>query len=370
MPVRANDGRREVDVLVVSPRTTPGLQRDHDELLDALRRLGLSTAVATSDYGALGRLRSLAYVVDELVVVGGLWHATRRALRSVRPRGVLITTSVAGLLLPPRLLQRSGIRFDGLANITRTSWWGALTRALERRCLQEAGVLLPYTPAVARAAEPLIGSGKRCIVWPSPVRPGPEPASTRSPAGLCYANDPEKKGLDLAVEAWRQGAPATHRLLVTGIEPAVGQRFLRARGIDPPPNVEWCGRISEADYRRLSASVLLYLGASRVDEFATTQLEALSDGALLVTGPSRGPMEALDLARALDSRLVAVAMTSEALASALREALRLNAEEQARYRERARQALAPYTREAFTERLRDEVLPSLYSAGLAAPVQS
>lgn len=353
-------GPRDVDLLVVSPRTTPGLQRDHDELIDALNRLGLSTAVATSDYGALGRLRGMAYVVDELIVVGALWHATRRVLKSVRPRGVLIMTSVAGLMLPSRLLARSGVRFDGLANITRTSWWAAPTRLLERRCLRRAGLLLPYTRAIATAAAPLIEADMPCIVWPSPVRPGPEPASERTPGALCYANDPEKKGLDLAVRAWTVAAPSSHRLFVAGIEPDRARRYLRARKVMIPANVELCGRLPEASYRKLSASVLIYLGSSRVDEFATTQLEALWDGALLVTGPSKGPIEALQLARDLDSRLVAEELTTEALAASVRQALALAPLQREAYRKRARELLEPYSRDAFTHRLHDQVLPALW----------
>jgi hypothetical protein len=358
----AGHGIRAVDVLVVSPRTTPGLRRDHDELLRALHRLELTTAVATSHYGAIGRLRRLAYVADETIVFAALAHATHRVLQRVRPRFIFITTSVGGALLPSQLLERAAIRFDGLATATRRQWWGAGSRALERRCLRRAAVLLPYTTAVARDAQTLIGSDRPSIVWPSPVRPGPPPAQERWPAGLCYANNPDKKGLDIAVSAWKLAAPGDHRLLIAGIEPAAGQRFLRARGVDAPSNLEWCGRLPETRYRQLSASVLVHVGSSRVDEFATTQLEALMDGALLVTGPSQGPIEALHLARAIEPRLVAAEMTPEGLAVPIREALRLDSQEREAYRRRAREALEPYTREAFINRLRDEVLPALYAS--------
>lgn len=350
-------------MLVVASNTTPGLRRDYEELTVALQALGLTVSVATSTYGLLGHIRPLAYALNELVTAASLRHAARRALRGRQPRAVIVTTSTSGALLPACLLGRAGIRFDGLAGATRLRRLDAPSRALERRCLARARVALPYSAAAAGRLERIRPPDRPCLVWPSPVRPGPAPLQQRLPAALCYANDPEKKGLDLAVAAWGRAAPDSHRLLVTGIEPARGRSFVRQRGVSAGTNIQWLGRLSEAEYRRLSASVAIYLGASRVDQFATTQLEALMDGALLVTAPSRGPMEALELARRLDPRLVATAVSVEALVRALEAALAMSVAARADYRARAQTVLRPYSREAFFARLSAEVLPLLLDSG-------
>lgn len=248
---------------------------------------------------------------------------------------------------------------DGVVTATRRRALDAPSRLMERRCLRAAHVLLPYSTRVQAAASAIVDEATPVVVWPSPVRPGPPPASDRTPAALIYAGNPHKKGLDLAVEAWRLAAGESHRLFITGISEEVGRRFLAARGVIPPRSVEWLGQLSQSDYRRLSATVTLYLGASRVDEFATTQLEALLDGALLVTAPSEGPIEALQLAQELDRRLVARDVSAEGLAAAITVALALEPGEQDDYRRRARKLMTRYTRESFDARLRGEVLPLL-----------
>ena len=347
---------------MVSSNTTPGLRRDFEELVSALRKTGLSVALATSNYGVLRPALNLASALNEIIVAASLRHATSRVLRESHPNAILITTSTAGALLPRGLLEQAGIRFDGLTSATSTRWSDAVSRTFERRCLRHARLALPYTERVRSDLPELSEAALNCLVWPSPVRPGVPPVVERLPAGLCYANDPHKKGLDLAVAAWARSAPSSYRLLVTGIKPELGQRFLRDRGIPVPSNVEWLGRVPEHEYRRISASVLLYVGASRVDQFATTQLEALMDGALLVTAPSSGPVEALELARKLDLRLVADSVSADGLASAIEAALTLTESERADYRARARDLLVPYSRAAFVDKLQSAVLPRLLPA--------
>jgi hypothetical protein len=70
-----------------------------------------------------------------------------------------------------------------------------------------------------------------------------------------------------------------------------------------------------------------------------------------VTTPSPGPYPALELARALDRRLV-----DDDLARAIRTALDAPPDD---YAARAAALLAPYRRWAFDATVRDEVLPVL-----------
>ena len=57
-------------------------------------------------------------------------------------------------------------------------------------------------------------------------------------------------------------------------------------------------------YRALLRRARVYVTAPRREDYGLAQLEALADGALLVTTPAPGPYAALPLARALDPRLV------------------------------------------------------------------
>ena len=115
------------------------------------------------------------------------------------------------------------------------------------------------------------------------------------------------------------------------------------------------GRPPRAD----RAAPRLYVSASRIEEYGVAQLEALAGGALLVTTPSRGPYEALPLARRLEPALVAAERSPQALAAALRAALELPEPARAEYRDRARELVAPYSREELRRRLERDVLPFL-----------
>jgi lipid A disaccharide synthetase len=88
-------------------------------------------------------------------------------------------------------------------------------------------------------------------------------------------------------------------------------------------------------------------------------LEALADGALLVTVPSGGPFEALALARELAPELVAERVAPEPLAAALRTAFALPDDRAARYRAEATRLLEPLRAEAVQRVVAEEVLPAL-----------
>jgi hypothetical protein len=95
----------------------------------------------------------------------------------------------------------------------------------------------------------------------------------------------------------------------------------------------------------------VFVTAPRREDFGIAALEALADGAMLVTTPSPGAYPALGLARALDPRLV-----GEDLAGALRCALD---EPSADYAQRAAELLAPFRRSAVAATLSERVLPRL-----------
>ena len=124
--------------------------------------------------------------------------------------------------------------------------------------------------------------------------------------------------------------------------------------------------LSQDDHRALIAGAELYVSASRIEEYGVAQLEALAGGALLVTTPSRGPYEALPLARRLEPALVAAERSPHALATALRAALELPEPARAEYRDRARDLVAPYSRQELRRRLERDVLPALLPAVAAS----
>ncbi|HEX7609466.1 MAG TPA: glycosyltransferase, partial [Solirubrobacteraceae bacterium] len=179
-------------------------------------------------------------------------------------------------------------------------------------------------------------------------------AERRDVAALTYAANPLKKGLDRVLAAWRQVRAEGHagegdELLVAG----TSEHELRSAGIAPERErgVRVLGPISSADYRALVRRARVFACAPRREDYGIAQLEALADGCLLVTTPAPGPYAALPIARALDPRLV-----SEDLAGALRCALR---EPRADYAERARIALAPFSRGEVDRLVAEQLLPRL-----------
>jgi glycosyltransferase involved in cell wall biosynthesis len=190
----------------------------------------------------------------------------------------------------------------------------------------------------------------------------PQPDRNREPIAVTYAGNPDKKGLEIVAEAWRQASPEGRRLIVTGISAEAGRTYLHGCGVTEPERVEWAGMLSHEEHHALVARAELYLSASRIEEYGLAQLEALAGGALLVTTPSRGPYEALPLARRLEPTLVATERSPQALAAALGAALDLPEPARAEYRDRARELVAPYSREELRRRLEHEVLPILLPA--------
>ena len=84
-------------------------------------------------------------------------------------------------------------------------------------------------------------------------------------------------------------------LLVTGLGAEHGRKFLAARHIAEPAGVEWIGRVGSDGLKSDQPREVVRVGLED-EEYGLAQLEALADGALLVTTPSEGPYEAWPLA--------------------------------------------------------------------------
>jgi glycosyltransferase involved in cell wall biosynthesis len=171
-----------------------------------------------------------------------------------------------------------------------------------------------------------------------PGRAGSGPA--RDVDVVAYAADPVKRRLDFILETWRRARRGDETLVVTGID--------RASDV---PGVRFTGRLRPDEFRALLRRARVFVAASRREDFGIAQLEALADGAMLVTTPAPGAYPALALARELDPRLVA-----EDLAPALRAALDDPAPG---YAARATALVAPFSREAVAATLSRHVLPRL-----------
>ena len=172
---------------------------------------------------------------------------------------------------------------------------------------------------------------------PVAVQRSGAPAPVRDIDVVAYAADPVKRRLDFILETWRRARRGDETLVVTGID----------RGSDGP-GVRFTGRVPPDEFRALLRRARVFVAASRREDFGIAQLEALADGAMLVTTPAPGAYPALGLARELDPRLVA-----EDLAPALRAALDDPAPG---YAARAAELVAPFSREAVTTTLSQRVV--------------
>ncbi len=348
-------------MLLVSPGTTPGWRRADDELRVALEDLGLAVAICSSDYRVARHLRRGVLMTD-LAEAAALRLALARALRRWRPRAIVYSSPQATMLQPrSRLAGSTAARFDAPAAINRSGRGARLLHALERRSLGAVRLLLPAAAEFRREAREALGVSTPAVALPFPVDLDLEgtDAAAREPMAIAYAGNPHKKGLDIAVEAWGAAAPPGWRLLVTGIDPDAGRRFLKRHGVAQPAGIEWVGFVERERYLDLLGRASAFVAASRYEDYGIAQLEALAAGTPLVTVPSPGPYEPLRLARELDPDLVARESSGPALAASLAAALGLDAAARAAYQLRARELLRPYSRDSLRERLRDEVLPVL-----------
>jgi glycosyltransferase involved in cell wall biosynthesis len=350
--------RQAIDVLLISPGTTAGWRRADADLRSALEELGLSVVACRPTYRLARYLRRTVLSTD-LAEAAALRLVAARAFRRYEPRAVIYSSSQAAMLQPRvRLGGATAVRFDVPAAFNRRGFGSFLLHALERRALRHVRLLLPIGVEAGHEAREVAG-GKSTVALPIPIEMPPGDGAQREPVAVTYAGNPEKKGLDIVAGAWALGAPSGWRLVVTGIGPRSGRRFLAARGVAVPESIEWAGVLEAAQYRRQLKRATVFLSGSRYEDYGLAQLEALATGALLVTTPAGGPYEAVALLRELDPRLVAAEGSARALAEALGVAVAFSDEERLSFQRRARAHLRPYSRETLKQRLEQQALPLL-----------
>jgi glycosyltransferase involved in cell wall biosynthesis len=344
------------DVLLVSLGTTRGLRVADAALADQARAAGAAVEVVGVRIGALDRFRR-AYPANDLIEAVAARRATASALPRLRPRSLVFSTVTASLLAP-RLAVPYAVRLDSPAVLNRPGPQNAALHGLERHKLARAALVLPWSEA-ARSALP-DGHGPT-VVLPPPVVPSGDPAWKRERMAVAYVPDPKAKGLDVLCAAWAAAAVDDARLDVFGIEPERALRHLGRTAVAQPDSVQWRGMTGADEFRAALRRATAFVSAARWEDFGQAPLEALADGALLVTVPSGGAYEALRLARELNPSLVAPEVAPEGLAQAIRAAFAVQPDEAGAYREAAAERLTAYRPEALRRAVAERVLPALLS---------
>lgn len=319
-----------VDVLIVGLGSTVGLRAADEELRGALERGGARVALVHAR--APREMRTL--MLTDLTWALAARSAARQAIAEHEPRAIVYATITAALLWP----RPGAIRYDALAADNRPGRHGLWQRPLERRRLAAAPLLVPQTEAAP--------GGDRGVVVPIPVQPSGPAGGERDIAALTYGANAPKKGLDRVLAAWALARRPGEELVVAG-----------ARDLPRADGVRDVGLLAPDAYRALLRRARVYVTAPRREEYGVAQLEALADGAQLVTTALGGPYAALPLARALDPRLVVDPPDDPAaLAGAIRAALD---DPSPGYAARAAALLEPFSRAAVDRVVRDQLLPRL-----------
>ena len=184
---------KPVDVVVVCTASTPGNRRSDLELVAALRDLGVSVVVASTDYGIVGKVRKSQNLIDVTRALSNRLSVSR-ALCTIAPSAFIYGTAGAALLEPSARLERAGIRFDALAVDNRPGYRHAGQRLLERRMVADAALLLPFgsSPTWPQIA---CNHKQAPISLPTPVDPFGPGADTREPAVVCLRRRPGQEAL-------------------------------------------------------------------------------------------------------------------------------------------------------------------------------
>jgi glycosyltransferase involved in cell wall biosynthesis len=342
------------DVAIVSLGTTIGLRYADQALAELLREAGASCEVYPVELGQLALLRRGMLLTDAVES-----YAARRAAAPVRARALIYSTVTAAFLQPTR--RPYAVRFDSLAALNRPGWGGRWQRRRELSVLGSARLLLPWSGAGARVAASLVDPCPPSVVLPPPVERRP-PAVTRDVDAVAYAANPGKRGLELLCRAWREVAPADSRLHVGGLEPAEASRYLSRANEVEPDTVVWVGVLPRPSWLDLVARARVFVNASRYEDWGLAQMEALAAGTPLVTVPSGGLDVALPIAQRLAPSLVASARSPDALGTALRNGLALDAGAREIYAQEAAMSLEPYERATLGRTVAEQILPRLLSS--------
>lgn len=321
---------------MVSLGGTAGLREADAELLASLRRAGASAELVRAR--RVREWRTLALI--ELAWALAARRAAAAGIAAHAPRAVVYSSTTAALLAPAP----GAIRFDAPAVGNRPGRHGIWQRPVERRRMATAPLLVPWSPGGLAEAP---AAGAAAVVVPVPVEPSGPPGE-RDVAAVTYGANPEKKGLDRVLAAWRAARRPGEVLVVAGLD---------GRHED---GVRYAGMLPREAYRALLRRARAFVCAPRREDYGIAQLEALADGCRLVTTPAPGPYVALPVARELDGRLV-----TEDLAGGIRIALDEPAGE---YAERAAEALAPWRRAAVDRVVAEELVPRLLATRELTPL--
>ena len=265
------------DVLLVSLGGTAGLREADAELAGSLRAGG---RVGRRRAAPRGRASGARMARDRARVGARRARGARRAAIDGAPaaRGALLDRP------PPRCSRpRPGaIRFDAPAAGNRPGRHGIWQRPVERRRFARR--------AAARAVERRAGWPRRRARTPTrsscPSRSSPRGplGRARDVAAVTYGANPEKKGLDRVLAAWRARAAARARSCSWSPASTAGC------GARPPGCAGACG--SRGCAARVpgaaAAGAACSSRAPRREDYGIAQLEALADGCRLVTTPRRG----------------------------------------------------------------------------------
>jgi hypothetical protein len=321
-----------VDVLVVALESTPGWRAAARELAESLERVGAS--VATVGTGRLPRVRTFA--LTDLVEARAARRACDRGSAEHNPTAVIYCSVTASLLWA----RPGAIWLDSTATENRPGRHGVWQRPVERRRLVQAPMVLAMSP---RALGPLEHLRRPDAVVRVPVEPSGHVQTERDIPAITYAGDPQKRRLDYVLGTWEAVRREGETLVVAGLD-----------AIKPRPGVEVAGRLDPTEYRSLLRRARVFIAAPRREDYGIAPLEALADGCVLAATRAPGAYPALEIASALDPRLV-----DDDLARAVRTALD---DPRPGYAEDAAKLLHPFSRPAVDQTVAEDVLPRLLSA--------
>ena len=213
------------------------------------------------------------------------------ALAARGPRAVIYSTITAALLAPAP----GAIRFDALARPEPPRRHGVWQRPRER------AVLAPRAAAAARQRGGADGAPPG-----SPRAGGRHADRRRSAPGRRWrrrsATSPRSPTPPTRTRRGSTACSRPGRAARRDGEELVDRRAARRRRGSTA-----CARsasLERSAYRALLRRARIYLAAPRREEYGIAQLEALADGAMLVSTETEVPYAALGPARAVDARLI------------------------------------------------------------------
>jgi hypothetical protein len=324
------------EIVIISVTSTTGWGNAARQLAASLTAAGARVGIAET--GSVPEVRT--FMATDFVQALAARRTAAAALVAHRPQALIYCSVTAALLWPAP----GAIWLDAIAAENRPGRHGIWQRRVERRRIATAPLVMTMA---ADSLAPIDPSDRpETVVVPVAIeRSGtPAPGTLRDVDVLAYAGDPVKRRLDFILASWRRARRDGEQLVVTGID-------RETAGIEAQDGVRFTGRMAPAEFRALLRRARVFVTAPRREDFGIAALEALADGAMLVTTPAPGPYPARELARALDPRLV-----SDDIATALRRALDDPVDG---YGARAAELIEPFGLSSVSATLRARVLPRL-----------